>query len=382
MESPEKVRKYLGNSRRLPSLYWPRPCATCSPMHGPGGSGPAPRGEIRFAPYLLDLDAGLLRSGETAISLRPKTWAVLCYLAQRPGVLVTKEEILDAVWAGTAVTEATLTKSIGEIRDALHDEVRHPRFVETVHRRGFRFVSASEGVGRAVPHSPGSAPPPPVHIVGREKELTRLHQLLETAAGGTRQTVFITGEAGIGKTTLVEAFLAAVASRSGAGETIVAAGRCMRRSSGEEPLMPVLEAVGRLARGPHAARVVQLLREHAPAWLIQLPWLVERGELHDLRAGLSGTTPERMLRVFAQLVEELTNEVTLVLVLEDLHWADGSTVDLVSILAQRPERARLLLLGSYRAAEAIANAGPFDGMRRLLGLKHRCVELPLDLLPL
>src|SRR2546429_5303820 len=59
----------------------------------------------------------------------------------------------------------------------------------------------------------------------------------------------------------------------------------------------------------------QLLREHAPAWLIQLPWLVERGELHDLRAGLSGTTPERMLRVFAQLVEELTNEVTLVLVL-------------------------------------------------------------------
>ena len=351
-------------------------------MHGPGGSGPAPRGEIRFAPYLLDLDAGLLRSGETAISLRPKTWAVLCYLAQRPGVLVTKEEILDAVWAGTAVTEATLTKSIGEIRDALHDEVRHPRFVETVHRRGFRFVSASEGVGRAVPHSPGSAPPPPVHIVGREKELTRLHQLLETAAGGTRQTVFITGEAGIGKTTLVEAFLAAVASRSGAGETIVAAGRCMRRSSGEEPLMPVLEAVGRLARGPHAARVVQLLREHAPAWLIQLPWLVERGELHDLRAGLSGTTPERMLRVFAQLVEELTNEVTLVLVLEDLHWADGSTVDLVSILAQRPERARLLLLGSYRAAEAIANAGPFDGMRRLLGLKHRCVELPLDLLPL
>ena len=84
-------------------------------MHGPGGSGPAPRGEIRFAPYLLDLDAGLLRSGETAISLRPKTWAVLCYLAQRPGVLVTKEEILDAVWAGTAVTEATLTKSIAAL---------------------------------------------------------------------------------------------------------------------------------------------------------------------------------------------------------------------------------------------------------------------------
>src|SRR5437667_6357474 len=105
MESPEKVRKYLGNSRRLPSLYWPRPCATCSPMHGPGGSGRAPRGEIRFAPYLLDLDAGLLRSGETAISRRPKTWAVLCYLAHRPGVPGPKEGIPDAAWPGTAVTE-------------------------------------------------------------------------------------------------------------------------------------------------------------------------------------------------------------------------------------------------------------------------------------
>src|SRR5947207_452487 len=267
-ESPERTRKYLGNS---PLLVLAQVVCHCSPMADPGGVAPPPRvrGEIRFAPYRLDLDAGLLRSGDRAISLRPKTWAVLRYLAERPGVLVTKEELL-----------------------------------------------------------------------------------------------------------------AAVASRSGAGETIVAAGQCVRRNSGQEPLMPVLEAVGRLARGPRAARVVQLLREHAPAWLIQLPWLVELGELQDLRAGLSGTTPERMLRVFAQLVEELTNEVTLVLVLEDLHWADDSTVDLVSILAQRPERARLLLLGSYRAAEAIANAGPFDGMRRLLGLKHRCVELPLDLLPL
>src|SRR5438093_4591754 len=133
-----------------------------SPVSVDGREGAAPprslRGEICFPPYRLDLNAGYLRSGQQAISLRPKTWAVLCYLAERPGVLVTKEEILDAVWGGIAVTEATLTKSIGEIRDALHDEVRHPRFVETVHRRGFRFVSASEGVGAAVPHCPGSAP--------------------------------------------------------------------------------------------------------------------------------------------------------------------------------------------------------------------------------
>src|SRR5881296_3539488 len=126
-------------------------------------SSPRLRGEIRFPPYWLDMNAGYLRSGDRAISLRPKTSAVLCYLAERPGMLVSKEELLDAVWGGIAVTEATLTKSISEIRDALHDEVRHPRFVETVHRRGFRFVSASEGTGMAHPRLAPLAPrPPPV----------------------------------------------------------------------------------------------------------------------------------------------------------------------------------------------------------------------------
>src|SRR5213080_1828933 len=189
-ESPERTRKYLGNS---PLLVLAQVVCHCSPMADPGVVAPPPRvrGEIRFAPYRLDLDAGLLRSGDRAISLRPKTWAVLRYLAERPGVLVTKEEILDAVWGRITVTEATLTKSIGEIRDALHDEVRHPRFVETVHRRGFRFVSAIGGTGTAHSRLPASPPRPPVHVVAREAEITRLHELLEVAAGGIRQTVFV-----------------------------------------------------------------------------------------------------------------------------------------------------------------------------------------------
>lgn len=333
---------------------------------------------INFPPYSLDLDAGFLRAGDRAITLRPKTWAVLCYLAERPGVLVTKEELLDAVWGGIAVTEATLTKSIGEIREALRDEVRHPRYVETVHRRGFRFVSVMEETRPDhASRDPAPAPEPPASLIGREGELGRLHALLAASSSGNRQIGFVTGEGGIGKTTLVEAFLASL----GAADVSIATGQCVRRHSGEEPLMPVLEAVGRLARGRHASRVVQLLRERAPAWLIQLPWLVESGSLRELRAGVSGTTPERMLRVFAELVEELTADMTLVLVLEDLHWADASTVDLLAVLAERREPARLLVLGSYRPAEAIAHAGPFDAMRRGLDLKRRSVEISLSLLP-
>ncbi len=338
--------------------------------------------QIQIPPYRLDLDSGLLRAGERTVSLRPKTWAVLCYLAERPGVLVSKGELLDAIWGGVAVTEATLTRSICEIRDALQDEVRQPRFVETVHRRGFRFVAPSKEAVVYESTVVGTAPRPPSHVVGRDAELHRLGELLEAAARGDRQIAFVTGEAGIGKTSLVELFLSRIATRGAAGEVTVAAGRCVRRHSTEEPLMPVLEALGRLARGPHAGRIVQLLREHAPGWLVQLPWLVDPGELRELRASLSGSSPERMLRVFAELVEELTRDLTLVLVMEDLHWGDASTVDLVSILAERPEPARLLLLGTFRPADVIVRAGPFDTLRRALRVHHRSAELPLDCLPL
>jgi DNA-binding winged helix-turn-helix (wHTH) protein len=280
------------------------------------------------------LDAGFLRSGDQAISLRPKTWAVLCYLAERPGVLVTKEELLNAVWGGTTVTEATLTKSIGEIREALNDEVRRPRFLETVHRRGFRFVSPVESPETSPRVLTGASRSGP--MVARDTELSRLRDHLAAARAGSRQTVFVTGEAGIGKTTLIDAFLAGLSADPEMRDCAVASGQCVHRHGGQEPLMPVLEAVGRLARGAHSTRVVKLLRDRAPAWLIQMPWLVEAGELGELTARLSSTTPERMLRLFAHLVEELTRETTLVLVLEDLHWADTSTVDLVSIWRNAP----------------------------------------------
>jgi DNA-binding winged helix-turn-helix (wHTH) protein len=97
-------------------------------------------GAIAFPPFLLDLRAGQLVRGRETIALRPKTFAVLCYLLERPGVLVSKQELFHAIWVDLAVTEDTLTKTIGELRQALGDDARRPQFIETVHRRGFRFI--------------------------------------------------------------------------------------------------------------------------------------------------------------------------------------------------------------------------------------------------
>jgi len=74
------------------------------------------------------------------IPLRPKTFAVLRYLVDHPEQLVTKEELLNAVWAETVVGEDALTGCIRDLRKVLGDEAKRPQYIETVHRRGYRFL--------------------------------------------------------------------------------------------------------------------------------------------------------------------------------------------------------------------------------------------------
>lgn len=100
---------------------------------------------LAFPPFRLDPADQRLWRGSEPLELRPKTFAVLVYLAERPGKLVRNEELLDAVWEGAAVTPGTLNTSIRELRKVLGDDARQPRFIETVHRRGFRFVAAMKG---------------------------------------------------------------------------------------------------------------------------------------------------------------------------------------------------------------------------------------------
>src|SRR5262245_57005744 len=91
--------------------------------------------------YTLDVVNECLYRGEQAIPLIPKAYAVLKYLADHPGRLVTKQELLDAVWPDVAVTEAVLKNCIFKVRAALGEEAKSPRFIETVHRRGYRLIA-------------------------------------------------------------------------------------------------------------------------------------------------------------------------------------------------------------------------------------------------
>src|SRR5947207_4054596 len=95
---------------------------------------------IVFDAFCLDLANEQLWKGPESVKLRPKVFAVLDHLLGRPGQLVTKDELLNAVWPGTFVGDAVLKVVIGQIREALDDDSKCPRFIETAHRRGYRFI--------------------------------------------------------------------------------------------------------------------------------------------------------------------------------------------------------------------------------------------------
>src|SRR5262245_7238589 len=231
---------------------------------------------VRFGPFRLDLAGQQLWRRHEPVHLRPKTWEVLHLLTDRPGRLVTKEELLAVVWRSVAVTESTLTKSIRELRVLLEDDADRPRFIETVHGRGFRFIGHAVDPGDTGPVLSGSS------IVGRDVELARLAAHLAAAVEGRRQIVFVTGEAGIGKTTLVDTFVAAHPPAS--LPVWVARGQCLQHYGAVEPYKPVLEALGGLVAGPDGARVVGALERFAPTWLAQLPGVSAGGAPAEMTA--------------------------------------------------------------------------------------------------
>ena len=342
--------------------------------------------QIIFDPFCLDVLNECLWRGSLAIPLRPKAFAVLCYLLRHAGRLVTKEELLDAVWPETFVGEAVLKVTVRQIREALDDDPKSPRFIATAHRRGYRFVgriseSGQTPAGRetraneAAMASPRQAAQPPPAIVGRDDALSRMRRWLERARSGQRQIVFVTGEAGIGKTALLDTFARIVES----DRTIrVGRGQCLEQYGTSEAYMPVLEAIGRLCREDR--QVVDVLRAHAPMWLMQMPSLVSASDRESLRLEVLGATRERMLREISDALEALTADQPLALLLEDLHWSDYSTLDLISYLARQRQAAKLMVIGTYRTAELTISGHPLGAVKRDLHAKQQCEELPLEYL--
>jgi DNA-binding winged helix-turn-helix (wHTH) protein/predicted ATPase len=342
-----------------------------------------PGEHLRFPPFRLDARDGSLWRGKRRISLTLTDCAVLSYLAQHAGQLVTHEELLAAVWPETSVTKGVLKVRVRRVRRALRDPAGRPRFIETVHRRGYRFIATVRSQAAAIPRisvrgsrlAAAHLPRPAPNFVGREAELEYLRERLDKTLGGERQVLLVAGEPGIGKSTLVTVFLQRVLPTALAAW--VGRGHCIETYGPGEPYMPMLEALGRLCRAPRGKRLKTLLRHHAPSWMAQMPALLTSAELDALQRRIGGTPGERMMRELVEAIDALTAERPLVLWLEDLHWSDSSSLALLSALARRQEPARLLVVGTYRPLEVLGTGHPLDDLRRELRAHGLCDELNL-----
>jgi DNA-binding winged helix-turn-helix (wHTH) protein/tetratricopeptide (TPR) repeat protein len=334
-----------------------------------------------FGPFRLDPTTTQLWQGEQVVALQPKPLAVLHYLAARPGQLVTKEELLKGIWTGVYVTKAVLKTCVQAIRKALGDDVTAPRYIATVGREGYRFIEHEHGstfdVHGSTSELASSLQSPAPIVVGREQELGQLQHWFERASRGERQLVFVTGEPGIGKTTLVDLLQAWLQGRP---QVWVGRGQCVEQYGEGEAYLPILEALGDLARGPGGTHLTESLRRYAPTWLVQLPALVSEAGRQAVQTTVQGATRERRLRELVEALEAVSHDVPVVIVLEDLHWSDPSTVECLSSLAQRRRPARLFVIGTYRPADLVLEKHPLKGVKQELQAHGHCEEVRLELL--
>jgi DNA-binding winged helix-turn-helix (wHTH) protein/predicted ATPase len=343
-----------------------------------------PAQRTTFGRFRFDAANGCVWQGATAIPLRPKACAVLKHLIDHAGQLVTKQQLLEAVWPATFVGDAVLKDCIRQVREALGDDAASPTYIATSHRRGYRFIArlsetaagpASGTVTSAVGQFPLlEATRSAARVPGHDTELATLRGWCERALGGERQIAFITGEAGIGKTTLLNALLGEMESVAGIR---ILQGQCLQHYGHAEAYLPVLEALSQCGRGPAGAEVIELLQHYAPSWLPQLRSLLSVADKEQLPPAFPGSTRERMLREMAEAIEAMAADALLLVVLEDLQWSDYSTLDLISYLGRRRDPARLLVLGTYRPVDVILGEHPLKDVKRELQAHGKCYELPV-----
>ncbi|MBI4476511.1 MAG: protein kinase [Acidobacteria bacterium] len=210
-------------------------------------------------------------------------------------------------------------------------------------------------------------------VVGRANERDDLAAAFKTAAGGRGRLLCVSGEPGIGKTTLVDAFLEEL-QEDGA---YVGRGRCSERLSGTNAYLPLLEVLDSLIHRPsgdHLARTMKLL---APSWYAQVAPVAASGSGSRAAAETGSVSPERLKRELVQFLEEVSRARPLVIALDDVHWIDLSSTDILAYLGGRFDEMRVLIIVSYRPAELLGSEHPFALLKLDLEARGACREITL-----
>jgi predicted ATPase len=279
-------------------------------------------------------------------------------------------EELSAISASVPVAPSRLNREVSPAVDALigellgKDPTRRPNATEVIERVADLSVRSA---GSVVPGSERGSPSP---YVGRGREAAELRRAYHDAVRGSGVIVEVSGEPGIGKTTLVEHVLHDLGTDPTA--SYIARGRCSDRLAGTEAYLPFLEAFDSLLDGPGRETVARLLKTVGPSWYAQI---AQRGEIK-----MSGDSQERLKRELVAVLEQLSIQRPLLLFFEDVHWADASTVDLLSYVAARFDGLRVLIIVSYRPSDLELTRHPILPVLQALRGKGVSRELVVDFL--
>lgn len=329
---------------------------------------------IAFADCELDEQLYQLRRGGRVIKIEPKVFDVLLHLIRLRERVVSKIELLDALWPGEAVSESVLPRCIAAARRAIGDDRTRQGLIQTVHGRGYRFIAevatpSPGGPAEVVATDPALAASP---FVGRAAAMDRLTEALAALPKSGGRIVLLVGEPGIGKTRTAEELVAAARSRG----LPVSIGRCYE-GEGAPAYWPWVQVLRSCIEGAEP----QALRADLGPGAADLACLVP-----ELRAGLPELPPSEPIegqqarfRLFDSVARFLARgaaRTPRVIVLDDLHWADADSLLLLQFLAAPLRALPILLIGTYRDVE-VRRTHPLGALLGALAREPHCDRIAL-----
>ena len=307
-----------------------------------------PENLLRFDDFVLNRGAYELRRGDVVVPIQRIPLELLCLLVERRGQVVTREEILERVWGKSVFVdgETSINTAVRKLRRALCDNPDAPRFVATVPARGYRFVA--EIRAPKIAGAEQSRSRPSGMMVGRERELAAMLSGLEDAASRRGRLFLISGEPGVGKTRLADE----VAAAADAQRMTILLGHCSEHDEAV-PYLPFVEILENFVdRASNADSLRKALGEQARELARLLPKL--KNILPELPPPLDlppAQARRHLFNCFFDFAARIASQRPTLMILEDLHWADDSTLSLLDHLAQRLSDLPLMVIGTYRDAE-------------------------------
>ncbi|MBN1654228.1 MAG: AAA family ATPase [Deltaproteobacteria bacterium] len=326
-----------------------------------------------FDDFLFDDKRYELKKAGATVKVETSVLKLLAFFLKHPGVLISKQELIDQVWEGRALADNVLSVTVAKLRKALGHAKGMSEYIDNVYGRGYRFtrrvICDLPATERKLPSvSPLTSISKELLLVGRDSVVKRLEVGLNDALIGRGGIYILAGEPGIGKTRICEVF----SNKATASGALVAWGRC-HDMEGAPPFWLWYRVLKELQKVGCEEEIREILvrRISELALFFQEPSLSAEWVVESITIG------HRAADETIEVISKMSASQPLVLVLEDLQWADSASLTLLDYLASETARLSLLVIATLRSTEILEKSGRYESLRHALGHRN-CERIEID----